>query len=206
MYYILQKSVRKIAKTDITRWLNENEIYDIDIDNAFDLLSSFDGGKVNDDILEFGIDSFRKYTADSSLILPMLKECVDAHTKLAVDNFKRIWASDSLDNSILLLIAYIIDERVCALGNRWQADRQVESIKHWEEKNSLDSTLSTNYGSSLAFFVQNNLVYASDWTSYGNVREYTLNPSLQEYLFNCPKDMVDELNRVKEMFLCEFPF
>ena len=36
------------------------------------------------------------------------------------------------------------------------------------------------------FLVQNNFVYASEWTGPGNVRQFTLCPSLQEYLFNCP--------------------
>ncbi|WP_303797613.1 TIR domain-containing protein [Ruminococcus flavefaciens] len=206
LYYILQKSVRKITKTDITRWLNENEIYDVDIDNAFDLLSSFEGGKINNDALEFGFDLFRKYTADSSSILPILKACVDNHIKLALDTFKAIWVSNSIDEVIMLFIAYIIDERICAFGNRWLADSQVESIKHWEEKCSLDSTLSSNYGSCLEFFVQNNLVYASGWTSYGNAREYTLCPSLQAHLFSCPEYIADKLNEVKEKFICELPF
>lgn len=114
--------------------------------------------------------------------------------------------SNSIDEVIMLFIAYIIDERICAFGNRWLADSQVESIKHWEEKCSLDSTLSSNYGSCLEFFVQNNLVYASGWTSYGNAREYTLCPSLQAHLFSCPEYIADKLNEVKEKFICELPF
>lgn len=39
-----------------------------------------------------------------------------------------------------------------SFGDRWMADEQIESIKQWEDKNSLDSTLSSNYGSCLVFF------------------------------------------------------
>lgn len=67
-------------------------------------------------------------------------------------------------------------------GDRWMAEGEIENIRQWESKNTLDSTLSNNYGSCLEFFVQNELVYASSWTSYGNPREYTLFPSLQELL------------------------
>ena len=63
-------------------------------------------------------------------------------------------------------------------GDRWMAEGEIENIRQWESKNTLDSTLSNNYGSCLEFFVQNELVYASSWTSYGNPREYTLFPSL----------------------------
>ncbi|MDD4773316.1 MAG: hypothetical protein PHZ09_06885 [Eubacteriales bacterium] len=73
-----------------------------------------------------------------------------------------------------MFIAYIVEELMTSFGARWMADAQIESIKKWESRNSLDSELSENYGSSLELFVQNNLVYESSWTSYGNPREYTL--------------------------------
>ena len=56
------------------------------------------------------------------------------------------------------------------------------------------------------FFVQNELVYASSWTSYGNPREYTLFPSLQELLFNCPHKIMEELQKVKGIYHLDLPF
>ena len=50
----------------------------------------------------------------------------------------------------------------------------------------------------LEFLVQNNLVYESDWTSYGNPREYSLCPSLQEFLFNCPAEIAEKLQKIKD--------
>ena len=93
-----------------------------------------------------------------------------------------------------------------AFGERWMANEQIESIKQWEDKNSLDPILSSNYGSCLEFFVQNNLVYASSWTSYGNTREYTLYPSLKNILFNCPAEIAEELHKIKELYYCNVPF
>ena len=52
LYYILQQNVRKISKSAVSDWLHKNEIYNINVDNAFDLLSSFDGGAINNDTLE----------------------------------------------------------------------------------------------------------------------------------------------------------
>lgn len=198
LYYILLKSVRKVSKQVISQWLNENEIYDVNIDNGFDLLSSFIGGDVNGDILELGIEAFRKYSANATSVLSELKEYVDRHTKLAVNTFKDIWGSSVLDAVLKLLIAYIIDEKVQAFGCRWMADGQIASIKQWEEKNMLDSVLSSNYETGLEFLIQNHLVFESGWTSYGNPREYTLCPSLQEFLFKCPVELKEELNMVKE--------
>ena len=156
--------------------------------------------------LEFGIDTFRKYSANAAQILPPLKKCVDQHIELAVNTFQKIWSDDTLDINIRLFIAYIVEERMRAFGDRWMAEGEIENIRQWESKNTLDSTLSNNYGSCLEFFVQNELVYASSWTSYGNPREYTLFPSLQELLFNCPHKIMEELQKVKDAYHLDLPF
>ena len=206
LYYILQQNVRKVSKSVVSDWLHKNEIYNINVDNAFDLLSSFDDGAVNNDTLEIGIETFRKYSANADSLISALKDCVNSHTKLAVNSFKSLWLSDNWDEAMSLLIAYIVDERICNFGARWMAEGQTESIKNWESKNILDSTLSENYGSCLQFLIQNDLVYESDWTSYGNPREYSLCTSLQKFLFNCPKEYINELQKVKDSHTFELPF
>lgn len=206
LYYMLHKNVRKASKTTIREWLNKSEIYGIDIDNAFDLLSSLEGGTIAGEALELGINVFRKYSATTAVLLPKLKEYVDQHTKLASDTFGAIWESGSLDSTLVLFIAYIVDERMHTFGNRWMADSQIQSIKQWEQKNLLDSTLSNNYGSCLEFFVQNDLMFESSWTSYGNPREYSLCTSLQELLFQHPLPYLDELAKCKQSHEYILPF
>lgn len=201
LYYILRKNVRKITKKVVIDWLHENEIYNINVDNAFDLLSSFDGGKVANDTLEIGVNIFRKYSANADALIGELKQYVDSHTKLSVNNFKSLWKSNRIEEVIKLFIAYIVDEKMDKFGDRWMADGQIESIKRWEFKHILDSTLSDNYGSCLQFFIENDFVYESDWTSYGNPREYSLCNSLQNFLFNCPKEYGNELKRVEDKYL-----
>lgn len=206
LYYILTKTVRKLSKSTIIKWLHESEIYDVDVDNAFDLLSSFGGGSVNADILEFGIEAFRVYSKCRESVLPDLKNCVVRHTKLASDIFKDLWRTDSISENAGLFIAYIIDERMTSFGDRWMADGQVESIKQWEGKNSLIPSLSENYGSCLELFIEKKLVYESGWTSYGNPREYTLCPSLQDLLFNHSEPYCEKLVKWKEAVYLEMPF
>ncbi len=206
LYYMLQMEVRKVTKEKVTQWLNESEIYHVNVDNAFDLLSSIGGGSVNDSTLELGIESFRKYTANAASVLPELKECVDRHTKLAVDTFREIWKSEVLNPATRLFVAYIIDERMRSFGDRWMAEAQIESIKLWEDKNQLDSELSSNYGSCLELFVQYDLVYESSWTSYGNPREYSLCPSLRKFLFDCPIEVLEEAQNIKQDHNMELPF
>ena len=127
-----------------------------------------------------------------------LKEYVDKHRKLASDMFMKLWNANTLDSVTLLFICYIVDERIESFGDRWMAEGQIRNIQQWEIKHSLDSTLSSNYGTSLQFLIQNNLVHESSWTSYGNPREYSLYPSIRNLLFNCPKGIQEALQTIKD--------
>ena len=206
LYYILKKNVRKVSKETITNWLHKSEIYDVNIDNAFDLLTSFGGGAVINDTLEFGIGTFREYSANSATMLTELSECVNRHIKIAADTFKDLWASNTWNPIMGLFVAYIVDEGMYSFGSRWMADAQIEDIKQWESKNSLDSMLSNNYGKCLEVFIQNDLVYESNWTSYGNPKEYTLCPSLQKFLLTSPSEFAETLRKIKDAHYCEIPF
>lgn len=206
LYYIIRNNVRKVSKDMVRTWLYTDEIFEVNIDNAFDLLSSVGGGSVVDDTLELGIDLFRKYSANAQSLLTGLKEYVDKHRKLASDMFMKLWNANTLDSVTLLFICYIVDERIESFGDRWMAEGQIRNIQQWEIKHSLDSTLSSNYGTSLQFLIQNNLVHESSWTSYGNPREYSLYPSIRNLLFNCPKGIQEALQAIKDKHYQELPF
>lgn len=198
LYYILQKNVRMVSKADVSQWIIENEIYDVNIDNAFDLLASFDGGKVQNGILELGLNIFRKYSARKNDFLLALKGYVDQHTKLAIDTFRELWQSGSLDLEHYLFVAYIVDKKRYSFGDRWMAEAQVQDIKQWEEENISDNVVSDNYAKCLEFFVQNDLVYESEWTNHGNPRAYRLQSSLRRLLDDCPKEILEKLEESKD--------
>lgn len=206
LYYILTTGVRKVSKNSICEWLNKNEIYGINIDNGFDLLTSFGEGTVVDDTLNLDITLFRKYSADSGNIISALKGCVEGHVKKAADTFVELWEKKSFDKKLLLFLSYVIDERMTTFGDRWMSEGQVSNIKQWEKANCLEPVLSNNYGSCLEFFKQNDLVYASGWTSYGNPREYTLCTSLRDLLFNGNTAYATEADVAKSEIIYELPF
>lgn len=99
-----------------------------------------------------------------------------------------------------------VEERISTFGDRWMAEGQIKNIKQWKSKNTLDSTLSDNYGACLELFKQHNLVYESSWTSHGNPREYQLCPSLQNLLFNKISTYSAELQRIKDEHVFDLPF
>lgn len=200
LYCLLEKGSRRITKGYVTDWLINNEVYDVDIDNAFDLLSSFDGGKVENDTLFFGVTAFREYSSNSESIMMELEKCVNNHKNLSSIKFKKLLDTNAINDIQKLFVEYIIEEKVCHFGSSWKAEKQVESIKKWESENNLNSTLSSNYEKCLDFLIQNKLVYESDWTSYSNPREYTLYNSVKNFLFNFPKEYIDVLKKTKEAY------
>lgn len=206
LYYILSNNTRRVEKEKVIKWLRENEVYDVNVDNAFDLLSTLGAGKVSNDTLEMHINTFRRYSAKAATMITELKPCIDRNIKLSSEKFKELWSSDVLDEHLKLFIAYIVEERMTSFGDRWMADSQIKSIEEWENRNSLESDLSENYGSCLEFFIKNNLVYESSWTSYGNPREYTLCPSLQELILNQGERYSEDLKSVKEAHRWTMPF
>ena len=128
-YYIIRNSVRKVSKDMVRTWLYTDEIFEVNIDNAFDLLSSVGGGSVVDDTLELGIDLFRKYSANAQSLLTGLKESVDQHRRLTSDMFMKLWNANTLDSITLLFICYIVDERIDSFGDRWMAEGQIKNIQ-----------------------------------------------------------------------------
>ena len=206
LYYIISKQVRKVTKNTIQNWLQDMVINNVNIDNAFDLLSTLGDGKVVDETLELSTDVFRQYSSNAEQIINELKSTIELHTDLSSIRFNKIWDEQGFDDNIKLFISYIVDERIYTFGDRWMADGQIANIKKWEEKHSLDSTLSSNYGSCLSLFIHNRFVYESDWTSHGNAREYTLCDSLKEFLFNASEDFMDELEIIKVVHYFNLPF
>ena len=206
LYYMLSKNVRKVTSNDICHWLQDMEIYDVNVDNAFDLLSTLGNGNVIDNTLELCTEIFRKYSSQTKELMEKLFPTVESHINLSSNNFLKMWEDNLLDDSLKLFVAYIVDEKVDTFGSRWMAEGQIEDIKNWESKNDIEPILSADYGKCLSLFIHNRFVYESDWTSYGNARAYTLCVSLKELLFNNSKNLLEELQIIKNKYYFELPF
>lgn len=111
LYYILTRKVRMLKKNDLKLWMVSEELYDINIDNAFDLLSNSGNGKFKDDTLELDIENFRYFSSKSVELLVDLSQYVEKHRKLSRDKFKSMWESNVFDDVTKLFISYIVDER-----------------------------------------------------------------------------------------------
>jgi len=206
LFYILTNNVRRIKKEAVAQWLQDLEIYDVNIDNAFDLLSTIGSGENQGEQLDLGIEYFRDITTKTDAITQSLSPILQKHITSSQTTLQQMFRSRQLDDGDMLFVAYIIDEKVVSFGARWQAEAQIADIKAWEAKNSLDPTLSDNYGKALGSFIQNRLVYESAWTSHGNAKEYSLCSSAKKWLLQNPPEMRDLLASVKKTHTFELPF
>lgn len=194
LYYILKNKTIKVNKTKFLSWINQNEIKNINVENAFYLFSS--KGKLEGDEIELSRETFRLITSVGLDAFPECVECVKKHTILASDKFIEI--EDKLDDIQVLFTGYLIDQSKSTLGSRWKANEEIDSIKKWESFNDLTADLSLNYDKCLNFFIDNELVYPCSWTSENNVREYALYPSIKKYLSNKPKELMEKIKKEKE--------
>jgi len=206
LYYCASRKIRKVSKDDLSKWLYENEIYGVNIDNAFDLISASNVGTVDNTTLIIDIKEFRELASYKEKDLAEYQSIVDFHIIHGDISFSRFWEEDKFDDCNLLFISYIIDEKMFSFGDRWMSEAQVKSIKQWESKNNLSSLLSNNYGACLTFFIENKWVYPSDYTSYGNPREYKLHNSVKRLLTGDSATFLSKLKIVKENYTEDLPF
>jgi len=127
-----------------------------------------------------------------------------------VDSFLDMWENTTLTLADKLFVAYIIEERITTLGDRWLAEHQIACIKQWEEKNQLGEVLSVKYGACLSLYITKHLVSPHSWTSHGNVREYKIYDGLRDWLWRNDFPFANELDEAKsaaqELYLDDLPF
>lgn len=206
LYYIISKQIIKVKKYEIKNWLQDMEIYKVNIDNAFDLFKIRGNGNIINYTLELSLDMFNKCLKNEKIKDNYLLPIIQKYTILSADNFKKCWNDNSFNDEEKLFIAYIVDEKSYIFGSGCKENNQIEDIKRWEEKHCLDNTLSSNYQRCLNLFIINKFVYASDSTEYGNHREYILYNSLKELLCSNSNEFIEELESIKEKYYFELPF
>ena len=194
---MIAKGLRKTLKKDIIYWLQKKEIFNVDIDNGFDLLKFIGNSKYENDTFELDITYFRKFSNQKDEIKNVLRPIVLNHYEKVSNKFENLWQRNVFSDEMKLFILYIIEKKISKLGNRWKADYEINSLSEWVNDNSIPVSVANNYGVYLNLLITNNLVYESEWTSYGNPREYTLYNSLQEFLFSESFPYYSELQELK---------
>lgn len=204
IYYMIAKGLRKTSKKDIIDWLQIKEIFNVDINNGFDLLSFLGNSKYENETFELDITYFRKFSNQKDEVKEVLKPIVFNHYEKVSNKFINLWQRNVFSNEMKLFLLYIIENKISKLGDRWKADFEINSLSEWVNNNSMPVSVANNYGVYLNVLITNNLVYESEWTSYGNPREYTLYNSLQEFLFSESFPYYSELQELKTISAIPF--
>lgn len=199
LYYMVAKGLRKTSKNDILVWLQNNEVFNVNINNGFDLLSYLGNSIYENDNFEMDITYFRKFSSQKDEVINTLKPIINNHYEKVSNKFINLWQRNVFSNDMKLFLLYIIENRISKLGDRWKADNEINSLSEWVNNNSIPVSVANNYSVYLNSLITNNLIYESEWTSYGNPREYTLYNSLQEYLFSENFPYNSELQELKNI-------
>ena len=200
LYYIITNQVLEVSRKTVEDWLVEEEIYDVDVENAFRLLATIGYARYHENILKIDIITFRKWSKMTDEILPVLTTCLKNHRILSSQIFEDMWQGGSLTPVLKLFTAYLIDEHITELTNKSQNDTQLQSIVSWEIKNGLRSIVSEQYQKCLNIFEEHNIIYESEWSIHGVPRRYNLNKSFIDHIFSIDFPHRRELEELKTKF------
>lgn len=204
LYYLIAKELRKTSQKDVLEWLQKKELFNVDVNNGFDLLSFLGESKYENEIFELDINYFRKFISQKEDFMASIRPILLNHFEKVANKFIILWQRNVFNDEMKLFLLYIIDNKISKLGNRWKADFEINSLSDWVNDNSLPITIPNNYNEYLNILISNKLVFESDWTSYGNPREYTFYNSLQNFLFDKNFPYYSELQNLKQ--ISEIPF
>jgi len=114
-------------------------------------------------------------SADKIIVPPLSTEqkspskvTLDAIVNPNLDRYLSDFKDGKLKDSDVMLIWYAIEQGRSQLMTGWQEDKEVESIRAWEDVNGYPSVLSSQYGTALQRLTMRKLVSVSQETSSGN--------------------------------------
>lgn len=207
LYYITQTKIRKINQEKFKDWLNENEIYEVNIANSFDLFSGAHyGTRYYNSELNLEVEFFRNITSENKInsYIAALRPIVDKHQKLSSISFKEAWENNDLADEDKLFVAYLVDRRKSRILAGWQITHLQSDIDQWCRNEDICLRLKNTCAKTINIFVERNWVFASAFTSYDNPKEYTLHKSLKELLFSNEFEFLEEIKTLIDNYALPF--
>ena len=183
VYYIAQKKIRVITKNDFIDWIHSEELFDVNVENAFDLVSKISNSDFSSEKVELDLEFYKSITMHSKIIMEEYEPILLIHKKLASEKFESLWRENFITENLKALFAYVIENKKRKFGDRYVIDIEEKLFSDWKVSNIIDEDF-CYYPELLNFLKENSLVYESDWTYYGNPKEFTLYKSLINLLFS----------------------
>ncbi|MEK6485760.1 toll/interleukin-1 receptor domain-containing protein [Myroides odoratimimus] len=104
----------------------------------------------------------------------------------SINKFLKDLQEDKLKDEEILLLQYINTTARYKLGVGWKSSGEIENIKIWEDVNSINSKLSSNYEDTMRRYEFKKLTEISELTSSNNPREVMLISDLREIILDLP--------------------
>lgn len=104
------------------------------------------------------------------------------------NRLEELIVSNRLTQHELLFLKFTLDTGIRRYGVRWREEETISYIQSWESATTcLEDELSRNYNEVLSNLFERNLLKEEEFTSYGNVRLYTM-----------PLEIFDELRSISD--------
>lgn len=136
---------------------------------------------------------------ENEIVIEPLKKMVDPQTNSnQLNKFLKDLQDGKLKDEEIILLQYINDTARYKLGVGWKSTGERENIKTWEDINSLNSKLSSNYEDIMRRYDFRKLTEVSEVTSSNNPREVILIPELREQILDLPEYILPHIQQVIE--------
>lgn len=191
-----KKKIRVITKNDFIDWIHSEELFDVNVENAFDLVSKISNSDFSSEKVELDLEFYKSITMHSKIIMEEYEPILLIHKKLASEKFESLWRENFITENLKVLFAYVIENKKRKFGDRYVIDIEEKLFSDWKVSNIIDEDF-CYYPELLNFLKENSLVYESDWTYYGNPKEFTLYNSLINLLFSSDFKYKEEIFNVK---------
>lgn len=191
-----QTKTYNFDKYTIRKWIGEFEIDDVDVDNAFDMLSKSEDCKSEETRLTIDVRLRRTLIQFSDNAKGEILKYITNRANPKRDKFLELWANGQLEDVYKLYICYLQSKKERNFGIGWKTAQEVTLIEKWENEEYLKSYLSENYNKCCEFFLNNAFAYPCDWTGNGSPRGYKIVPSVYKLLTEQFDDNKDILNDV----------
>lgn len=142
------------------------------------------------------VSDLLKYVRERSSVNSIEKVESQMEVKKNNVNLAKLIESNALIEAEYILLYFVLLTGNRSFGDRWMTEGTLEQIKEWEVKKLLEPFLSSNYGTVLSNLVDRNLVEATEYTSYGNPKLYTMPIEIFNDLRNLRNDLKNKIYEV----------
>ncbi|MEE4565246.1 hypothetical protein [Paenibacillus polymyxa] len=122
-------------------------------------------------------------------------------------DIEKLIIDEVLSDNEILLLTFSIHTGTRQFGERWMAEQTIENIENWLTANDLlFSNLTSSYSGTIINLTKRGILTATDYTRYGNPKNYTLKLEIHDRLRKVSHEAAEVIRKVLQQYKSELPF